>query len=233
MMPCKTNGPLGGGRGLIHSNPLYPRFQRASSQRRTRTASSRMIANLAQDSEDGEGTGEAKAASPRVDAQDGAGDEKAQQHQGTGEGRPRQDTVNPTYSESAQMVELNNRTGRHTALKRRMTRSSSAADGGGGEGAPGDGEKKGDSGVASGKVASRCVDDLDDVGLDDDVLNAQSTAASGAVGSYGGSGVSTSGSVDRAQRALRLTLTERPSPSSGSAPEACVDRIQRTASVAL
>ena len=211
MMPCETNGPLGSGGGLIHSNPLYPRFQRASSQRRTGTASSRMIANFAQDGEDAEGTGE---------------------------GRPRRDTVNPTYSESAQMVELNNRTGRHTALKRRMTRSSSAADGGGGEGVSGDGEGKGDSGVASGKVASGkvascCVDALDDVGLDNDVLDAQSTTASGAVGSHIGSGVSASDSVDQAQRALRLTLTERPSPSSASAPEACVDRSQRTASVAL
>jgi hypothetical protein len=165
-----------------------------------------MIANFAQDGEDAEGTGE---------------------------GRPRRDTVNPTYFESAQMVELNSRTGRHTALKRRMTRSSSAADGGGGEGVSGDGEGKGDSGVASGKVASWCVDDLDDVGLDDDVLDAQSTTASGAVGSHIGSGVSASDSVDQAQRALRLTLTERPSPSSASAPDASVDRSQRTASVAL
>ena len=236
MMPCETNGPLGGGGGLIHSNPLY--FQRTSSQRRTGTAPPRMIPNLAQDGEDAEGTGEAKTASPRAVAQDVAGIEAARQHQGTGEGRRRRDTVNPTYSESAQMVELNNRTGRHTALKRRMIRSSSAADGGGGEGVSGDGEGKGDSGVASGKVASGkvaswCVDDLDDVGLDDDVLDAQSTTASGAVGSHIGSGVSASDSVDQAQRALRLTLTERPSPSSASAPEACVDRSQRTASVAL
>ena len=36
------------------------------------------------------------------------------------EGRTRRDTVNPTYSESAQMAELNSHTGRHTALQRRM-----------------------------------------------------------------------------------------------------------------
>ena len=67
----------------------------------------------------------------------------------------------------------------------------------------------------SGKVASWCVDDLDDLGLDDDVLDAQPTAASGAARSHDGSRMSASGSVDRARRALRLTSTERPSPSSG------------------
>jgi hypothetical protein len=38
----------------------------------------------------------------------------------SGEGRTRRDTVNPTYSESAQLAELNSRVGRHTALQRRM-----------------------------------------------------------------------------------------------------------------
>ena len=60
----------------------------------------------------------------------------------------------------------------------------------------------------SGKVASWCVDDLDDLGLD-----AQPN------------GVSASGSVNRAERALRLSR-DRPSPLSGVSPGAASAHIR-------
>ena len=73
-------------------------------------------------------------------------------------GRDRRDTLNPTFPDSPEMVALASHESNHTRLKQRMSRTSSTAKGDGGEGMPGGGEEKGDSGVASGSDLVTRVD---------------------------------------------------------------------------
>ena len=63
------------------------------------------------------------------------------------------------------MAEFNSRTGRHTALKQRMTRNSLSTDGVSGvgvgfDGVSGDGEEKGNSDVAKGSVQESQVESI-------------------------------------------------------------------------
>ena len=69
-------------------------------------------------------------------------------------GQDRRDTLNPTFPDSPEMVAFTRHESNHTLLKQRMSRTNSTAKGDGGEEVlvSGDGEEKGDSGVASGSA---------------------------------------------------------------------------------
>ena len=88
-----SNGDIevGNEGGLVHTNPLYPQFEPVGGQVRATSASTRTMSQVARD-----------------EASDGT-------TTSTGEGRARQDTLNPVFSESKEMVELK--------LRKKMNRS--------------------------------------------------------------------------------------------------------------
>ena len=97
-----SNGDIevGNEGGLVHTNPLYPHFEPVDQGRAT-TASTRTMSQVARD-----------------EASDGS-----TRHQ-MGEGRARRDTINPAFSDSKEMVDLNSRDSRQMALKKKMNRRS-------------------------------------------------------------------------------------------------------------
>ena len=143
MMPCQTKGIVGKARG---DSPF-----------------SVGGGGGVEDSNDGGGLAFSNPLYPhmsqRANSEGGSRRERLERMRTTSAtGRDRRDTLNPTFPDSPEMVALTRHESNHTILKRRMSRTSLTAKGDGGEGIPGDGEEKGDSGVASGSDLVTRVD---------------------------------------------------------------------------
>ena len=98
------------GGGLKHTNPLYPQYEPAGGEARAALRQGRAMI--------------IRAASTRAVSQV-ARDEALDEETPVGEGRARRDTLNPAFSESKEMTELNSRDSRQMELRRKMSKKGS------------------------------------------------------------------------------------------------------------